>query len=174
MTNNNYLTIFIHLSGKYDPKEFFRHYDCPYNVIQEINTIAKSGRNKGKLSDESFCFLEIGDPIEHNKKIKKAVALALKIKNKAKAKHIKINYFCFTLLYEGIQGNMELSKNELKWLNKLDSGICMKYIQNESEDNNNSCYAGVPKLKKFNHELHEKHEQKHEFPGRAVLFRKSL
>jgi hypothetical protein len=36
--------------------------------------------------------------------------LALKIKKDAKLKRIKIKYFSFTLVFEGIQGNMALSK----------------------------------------------------------------
>jgi hypothetical protein len=133
MENNEYLTILIHISGKYDPKIFFEGYNYPYKIIHEINTVSKTGLNKGNISEESFCVFEIGNQIEHKDKIKNAVELVLKIKNDAKMKRIKIEYFSFTLFYTGIQGNMELTKDELKWLRKLNCGINMNYIYEENK-----------------------------------------
>ena len=133
MAGNKYLTVWIHFSGKFYPRIFLKNYKYPYKIIHEMNTIAKTGRDKGKLSDKSFCFFEIGDLIEYKKKIKTAVTVALKIKKDAKLKRIKIEYFMFTLVYEGVQGNMELSKNEIQWLNKLNCNISMQYIRDEKE-----------------------------------------
>jgi hypothetical protein len=132
MGNKEYLTILIHFSGKYKPNKFLADYKYPYKIIHEINTIAKIGKDKGKLSKRSFCYFEIGNGIEHNKKIRTAVQLAIKIKKDAKVNRIKIEYFSFRLHYTGIQGNMELSKNEIKWLNKLNCGIGMQYSQDEN------------------------------------------
>jgi hypothetical protein len=132
--SDEYLQVWIHISGKYHPKTFLGKYNCHYNILHEINTITKTGKNKGKISDKSFCFFEIGRPIKHEEKIKTAVELALKIKKDAKKENIEIDYFCFTLAYSGIQGNMELSKDEIKWLKKLDSGISMHYFQNKTEN----------------------------------------
>jgi hypothetical protein len=131
MAENEYLKIMIHFSGKYEPKFFLEKCNYPYTIIHEINTIAKTGRNKGKLSDESFCCFTIGDTINHNEKIKKAVELTLDLKKEAKRQRINIEYFCFTLAYSGIQGNMELSKEEIKWLRKLNCCISINYIFNE-------------------------------------------
>jgi hypothetical protein len=128
--NNEYLQVLIHVSGKYHPKTFLDKYNYPYIIKQEINKIIKLGINKGKISDTSFCYFNINDPIKNNEKIKNAVELSLKIKNDAKKENIKIDYFSFTLAYSGIQGNMELSKDEIKWLRKLNSGISMHYFQN--------------------------------------------
>ena len=131
--NKEFLTVQIYFSGKYDPKIFFEKYDYPYEIIHEINTIAKTGRNKGKLSESSFCALCIGAGIKHDEKIKKAVELALRIKKDAKEQKIEIQYFNFLLYFTGIQGNMELSRDEIKWLNKLNCGIAMNYYY-EDED----------------------------------------
>ena len=130
---SEYLRITIHFSGKYIPNKFFEDYNFPYKIIHEINTIARTGRDKGKLSKDSFCYFVIGegDGLKHNEKIKTAVELALKIKKDAKLKKVETEYFKFHLFFTGIQGNMELSKEELKWLNKLNEGICMNYIFEE-------------------------------------------
>jgi hypothetical protein len=64
--------------------------------------------------------------------IKTAVELSLKINEDAKANGIKIEYFNFALLYTGIQGNMELSKDEIRWLEKLNCGISIDYIKDEN------------------------------------------
>ena len=132
-TTTDHLTVRIYFSGKYDPKIFFEKYDYPYTIMREINTIVKRGVFKGQLSDISFCCFVIGDGLEHYEKIKKAVELALKIKKDAKEQKIKIEYFDFKLYFTGFQGNMELSKNEIKWLNKLNSAITMDYVYKEIE-----------------------------------------
>jgi hypothetical protein len=128
-----HLIVQIYFSGKYDPKTFFAEYDYPYKIMHEINTPIKRGKDKGKLSEDSFCCFAIGEGIKHNEKIKKAVELALRIINDAKEQNIKIEYFDFKLFFTGIQGNMELSRNEIKWLNKLNCGITMDYVYEESE-----------------------------------------
>jgi hypothetical protein len=130
--NDKYLTLWIHFLGKYCPKNFLDKYDYPCKIIYEINTIAKNGRDKGKLSEKSFCFFEIGNLIEDSEKIKKAVELAIRLKRDAKTEGIKFDYFDFTLAYSGIQGNMELSKDEIKWLRKLNCGVSMQYFQNKT------------------------------------------
>jgi hypothetical protein len=80
MTNNKYQRIWIHFSRKFVRKILFDKINYSYEIIEEINTIAKIGKNKGKLSDHSFCLFEIGDNVEYDTKIQTAVELALKIK----------------------------------------------------------------------------------------------
>jgi hypothetical protein len=128
MTNNKHQRIWIHFSGKFVPKILFNKINYSYEIIEEINTIAKIGKNKDKLSDHSFCLFEIGDDVEYDKKIQIAVEMALKIKQKAKKERIKIEYFNLTIVYTGIQGNIELTKNEIKWLNKLNDNISIQYF----------------------------------------------
>jgi hypothetical protein len=48
--DNEYLTVLIYFSGKYDPKIFLNKYNFSYKIIHEINTIEKTGKHKGKLS----------------------------------------------------------------------------------------------------------------------------
>ena len=124
-----YLTILIHLSGQgFDPRKLEQIIDYPCTILQNIGEITKRGRNKGKIATGGFCCYEFDDTIPYDGKIKKAVGIYVQIRKINTEQKLNIDWFRFSILFSGCQGNIELSKDEIEELSKLDNGIAMTYI----------------------------------------------
>ena len=124
-----YLTIVIHLSGEgFDPSKLIDKIDYPCKIIQNIGDKIKRGKNKGEIATDGWCSYELDDTIEYGSKISKAVEIYLKAKSINNELKLNIDWFHFSLLFTGCQGNMEFSKEEISELAKLDDGIAMTYV----------------------------------------------
>lgn len=135
MSDIGYLTISIHLAGKnFYPTKLINKYGYKVHIIDNPGELIKSGRNKGKLSNEGFCYFEFDNSLKYENITPEAVRIYKIIEEDNTKEKYNIDYTSFSLLFTGCQGNMELSNEELKLLYSLNCGISMNYISADDYD----------------------------------------
>jgi hypothetical protein len=105
------------LIGKYNPMEL--------EIVASPGTLRKKGRYKGHLSLNGICCFTVPSDVEHEEKINMATTLVNRLKQD---KSVKIDDVHVHLFFSGIQGNMELTTEELKSLAGFGTTVSIDYI----------------------------------------------
>jgi len=130
MSEVGYMAVSLHLSGLgFDPLKLKGKFNCNFEVLQKIGEIVRRGPGRGtELSKSGFCYFEAAEETIYLERIEKIMEIYGKIKNMNELEDLKIDWFHISILFTGLQGNMELNPSQMKALSKSEEGIAMTYI----------------------------------------------
>ena len=112
---NEYMQVKIFASGnEFIPENLIGKYNpMKLEIVVSPGVLRKKGRYKGNLSPNGICCFTVPSDVEHKEKINMATTLVHRLKQD---KSVKIDDIDVHLFFSGIQGNMELTTEELKSL----------------------------------------------------------
>jgi hypothetical protein len=126
-TKYEYMQVRVYVYGEgFKPEDIKLGYKpLELKIYNSTGEIAKTGRYKGQPCPYGHCVFTVPKSTPHEEKINLAVTLVHRLKQE----DLPIEDIHVHLFFHGIQGNMELSTEELKDLAGLKTTVCMNYIQ---------------------------------------------
>lgn len=121
----------LHLSGlNFYPSTLNLNNPDLTRVSIDTGSIGSIGRYRGILIPYGYCYIITPDNLEHNEKINWMCNYLLD--NKELFASNGCTDMSLWIYWEGVQGNMYFTKEEIKMISKCDIGVSIDYIQLES------------------------------------------